>query len=139
MTFTSLSVDDISTKGSLSEEIDGCSNKPLPAKGDFTLPNSLIFGFPSGPMVMEYPYTIGPTSLTFPPSGVSYSLTNSFGTLFSIFLNGSENVLSIWFLISSNSLNRSLKFQLPKGVRPLNNLLYQSYGFISLLLIVIFT
>src|ERR687896_1303080 len=122
--FTSLSVDDTSTKGSLSEEIEGCCSKNFPclAKGDdFTLPNSLIFGFPSGPMVIEYPYTIGPTSLIFPPSGVSYSFMRSFGT---VFLNCSENLL----VISSNSLNISSKFQLLKGLSPLKNLLYQSLG-----------
>src|ERR1044072_8547634 len=92
-----------------------CHLPPL-LKGDFTFPNSLIWGFPSGPIVIEYPYTIGPTSLTFSPSDVSYSLTRSFGILFSIFLNESENALSISFLISSNSRNKSSKFQLPKGL-----------------------
>ena len=46
------------------------------------LPNCLIFGFPSGPMVMDHP-TIGPTCLTFPPSGVSYSLITYFGSFHS--------------------------------------------------------
>jgi hypothetical protein len=103
----------MSINGSLSAESDGCSKVPLP-ENDFRLPNSCIFGFPSGPIVMEYPYTIGPTSLTFPPSGVSYSLIRSFGTLFSIFLNCSENILSVSLLMSSNSLNISSKFQPPK-------------------------
>src|SRR5574337_598859 len=69
-----------------------------------TFPNSRTMGLPSGPIVIEYPYTIGPTSRTFPPSGVSYSLTNSFGA-FGNLLNCSSNMCSISFLISSMSPN----------------------------------
>src|SRR5215469_10215669 len=52
--FTSFSVVVTSTKGSVSPLISGLPNPP-----GFTFPNSLIFGLPSGPTVIEYPYTIG--------------------------------------------------------------------------------
>src|SRR5215468_12235693 len=122
---TSLSVVVTSTNGSVSPLISGLPNPPNPLDG-FTLPNSLTLGLPSGPTVIEYPYTIGPISLTFAPCGVVYSLTRSFGILFSI----PSNSLSISRLISSNPLNISSKNPPPKPLLP-KNLLYQSNGSIS--------
>src|SRR5215470_5735195 len=119
---TSLSVEVTSTNGSVSPLISGLPNPPNLCDG-FTLPNSLTLGLPSGPTVIEYPYTIGPISLTFPPSWVVYSLTKSFGILFST----SSNSLSISRLISSNPLNISSK----NPLLPPKNRLDQSNGSIS--------
>src|SRR5918996_988304 len=118
----SLSVVEMSTKGSLSDDINGLvivpnipfPNPPRPSRnGDLTFPNSLTLGLPSGPTVMEYPYTNGPYSRTFAPSGVSYSLTKSLGVLDSNCLIPSSNSLSIRFRISSKLLNTSSKPDLP--------------------------
>jgi hypothetical protein len=57
-TLTSVSVVITSAKGCLSEEISGVEKElppPPPSRNgdDLTLPNSLTFGLPSGPIVIE--------------------------------------------------------------------------------------
>src|SRR6185503_10868046 len=83
----------------------------VPPKGpgnELIFPNFRTTGFPSSPIFTEYPYTIGPVSLTIDPSSSLLSLTRFLGTCWSIFFSASCINFSISLIILSTSGNQEL-------------------------------
>ena len=87
-TFTSLSIIVISLSDSHLELI--ILAIPHQAE-DIKLSISFIGCLPYGPIIIEYPYTIGPIPLIFAPFRVACSLTICFYILFSIYLRLGHN------------------------------------------------